>query len=543
MNKYEQFLVSRSSVLEKIAQGGELSDCLEMLCTLAEENDPGMRCSILFYDPVVNRVTHAAAPSLPDYYIDAINGLEAGVGIGSCGTAAATGKLVIVENVYEHAYWEPFKELAKKVGFSACWSHPILSRDKNVIGTFAMYYDAVKSPSDTEIKLIEEQANIASLAIQNKLDRETLVASLKRTEEYLNISEAIIIELDNNASVVRISEAGLKTLGFSEDEIVGQNWFENVVPVEQRAEVHAVYQRIMSGDLEPVAYYENEIMDRFGERRAVSWHNRLILDKDENIVGTLSSGQDITKRKLMENQFRSTEKMKAIGQLTGGIAHDFNNLMNVAMGNTEMAMEHLDAGSDGVRYLEKTLQSLEKGKELTSSLLSFSKSAELEVTEVALRPFMSDLKERLLGTLDGDIACEYLLYGDLPACLLNPSELEDCLFKLVSNAKEAMPDGGFLKIQAYSYSPDREGEHSPLSSHGLQSDHAVISITDNGCGMDKIVQKRMFEPFYTTKEFGAGAGLGLSTVFGFVQRVDGKINVSSSQGKGTTVELYLPIAS
>ncbi|MBE7637453.1 GAF domain-containing protein [Sneathiella sp. P13V-1] len=543
MNKYEQFLVSRSSVLEKIAQGGELSDCLEMLCSLAEENDPGMRCSILFYNEVENCVSHAAAPSLPDYYIEAIDGLEAGVGIGSCGTAAATGKLVIVENVYEHDYWAPFRELAKKVGFSACWSHPILSRDKKVIGTFAMYYDEAKSPSEAEIKLIEEQANIASLAIQNRQDRETLVASLRRTEEYLNISEAIIVELDNKACVVRISDVGLKSLGFTEDEIIGHNWFENVVPAEQQSEVLAVYERIMSGDLEPVEYYENEIVDRFGERHMISWHNRLILDKDDNIVGTLSSGQDITRRKLMESQFRSAEKMKAIGQLTGGIAHDFNNLMNVAMGNTEMAMGYLDVNSEGLKHLEKTLQSLEKGKNLTTSLLSFSKSAELEVTEVSLRPFMSDLKERLLSTLEDDITCEYLLYGDLAACLLNPSELEDCLFKLVMNAKEAMPEGGVLKIQAYSYSPNREGEYTPISSEDLHSDHAVISISDTGNGMDSIVQKHMFEPFYTTKEFGAGAGLGLSTVFGFIKRVDGKINVASSPGKGTTVELYLPIAS
>lgn len=151
MDKFEIFLKARVHVLEHVLEGGNVSDTLEILCRDTEDIDPLMRCSVLYFDPSDMRLRHAAAPSLPDYYNEAIDGLEAQVGAGSCGTAAYTGDRVIVEDVFSHPYWVPFRDLAKKVGFSACWSQPIYSKSKDVLGTFAMYYNEVRRPTEEEI--------------------------------------------------------------------------------------------------------------------------------------------------------------------------------------------------------------------------------------------------------------------------------------------------------------------------------------------------------------------------------------------------------
>ncbi|PCI39008.1 MAG: hypothetical protein COB46_09865 [Rhodospirillaceae bacterium] len=189
MDKLGKSLGARVHVLEHIVENGDITETLKILCEETEALGFGMRCSVLYYDGEKKTLHHAAAPSLPDFYTQAIDGMEAGEGIGSCGTAAFMGKRVIVEDVYAHPYWVQFRELAKKTGFSACWSQPIFSKDKDVLGTFAMYYDEVHSPSDDELLLIEAQANLASLAIERKQASE-LILQAKDEAESANRAKA-----------------------------------------------------------------------------------------------------------------------------------------------------------------------------------------------------------------------------------------------------------------------------------------------------------------------------------------------------------------
>ncbi len=185
-------------MLEHIIEGGKISDTLDNLCRDTEAIDPAMRCSVLYFDMDAQCLRHAAAPSLPDFYNDAIDGLQVGVGVGSCGTAASTGERVIVEDVFSHPYWRPFRDLAKKAGFHACWSQPILSKNKDVLGTFAMYHDEVRRPTEEELLLIQDQANLAGLAIERM-----------QAEKALRESEALRKSEERLRKIFEISPAGI----------------------------------------------------------------------------------------------------------------------------------------------------------------------------------------------------------------------------------------------------------------------------------------------------------------------------------------------
>lgn len=206
MDDLGTFLKARAGALERIVGGGDVAETLDALCRDTEDIDPGMRCSILYYDQAAQCVRHAAAPSLPDYFTSAVDGLAVGPTAGCCGAAAYTGERVIVEYVLTHPNWEAFRDLARRAGIRACWSQPIYSSTKDVLGTFAMYFDEARRPTEDEIQLIQAQAHLASLAIERRQTEKMLSESeaLRRSEQRLrtifdvNPSGISIIALETN---------------------------------------------------------------------------------------------------------------------------------------------------------------------------------------------------------------------------------------------------------------------------------------------------------------------------------------------------------
>ncbi|MBL4692910.1 MAG: GAF domain-containing protein [Magnetovibrio sp.] len=183
MNGIRKLLGARVHVLEHIAENGDIETTLKILCEETEALNVGMRCSVLYYNQSNNTLHHAAAPSLPDFYTQAVDGVGAGIGIGSCGEAAYSGKRVIIEDVFSHPNWVSFIEMARQVGFRSCWSQPILSKERGVLGTFAMYYDEVHCPNTEELQLIQAQAQLASLAIEHKQAGSLLIQAKEEAEQ------------------------------------------------------------------------------------------------------------------------------------------------------------------------------------------------------------------------------------------------------------------------------------------------------------------------------------------------------------------------
>ncbi|MGC1372547.1 MAG: PAS domain S-box protein [Candidatus Sulfotelmatobacter sp.] len=247
--------------------------------------------------------------------------------------------------------------------------------------------------------------------------------------------------------------------------------------------------------------------------------------------------EDITARRVLEDQFRQAQKMEAVGRLAGGIAHDFNNLLMVIAGYTEVLLNQLTQGHPLLSKAESIQQAADRATTLTRQLLAFSRKQLLELKVVDVNSIVSDM-ERLLRPLIGeDIELTTQLEPSIGCTRADAGQLEQVIMNLVVNAKDALPKGGKISIRTAGVMHESDG---PEHSYIKKGPYVMISVTDNGEGMDRETQARIFEPFFTTKEKGKGTGLGLSTVYGIVKQSGGYVFVQSELGHGTAFTIYLP---
>ena len=246
----------------------------------------------------------------------------------------------------------------------------------------------------------------------------------------------------------------------------------------------------------------------------------------------------IADREAMSAKLHETQRLETIGQLTGGVAHDFNNLLTPIFGSLEMLRQRLDIDERSGRLINAALQAAERAKTLVQRLLAFARRQVLDpraVDVAALAEGMRELVERSMGS---QIELEIRAPNDLPLARVDSNQLELALLNLAVNARDAMPDGGVLRIVA---DHQRVGPGHPT---GLRyGDYVRIAVIDTGVGMDAATLQHAVEPFYSTKEFGKGTGLGLSMVHGLAAQSGGTLILSSTPGVGTQAEIWLPVAS
>ena len=265
---------------------------------------------------------------------------------------------------------------------------------------------------------------------------------------------------------------------------------------------------------------------------------RAVSSADEPADVLEAIAEDVTDRRVLEDQFRQAQKMEAVGRLAGGVAHDFNNLLMVISGYAEVILASSTSTIRCTRRRRAIQQAADRATTLTRQLLAFSRKQLLELKVVDVNAIVQDM-ERLLRPLIGENV-EFItrLTPDAAHTRADAGQLEQVLMNLVVNAKDAMPGGGKLTIQTENLVVDenhRRGQTFIRPGH-----YVMLSVSDTGIGMDKETQSRIFEPFFTTKEKGKGTGLGLSTVYGIVKQSGGYVMVQSEEGVGTTFHIYLP---
>jgi signal transduction histidine kinase/ActR/RegA family two-component response regulator len=249
--------------------------------------------------------------------------------------------------------------------------------------------------------------------------------------------------------------------------------------------------------------------------------------------------RDITAEKALETQLLHAQKMDAIGRLSGGVAHDFNNILSVIMGAATLLDDSWAGPPEDKENLELILAAAHRGASLTGDLLAFSRRQIVDPKPIDVRNVLAE-SERMLGRIIGSNIVVDLHLGDRDlVCLVDRSRLSQVILNLVINARDAMPNGGNLTVEAfYERVPDAPDDQRVGLTPG---DYAVIAVTDTGVGMKPEVVARAFEPFYTTKEMGKGTGLGLSMCYGIVQQAGGRISIYSEVGQGTTIKVHLPL--
>jgi PAS domain S-box-containing protein len=248
--------------------------------------------------------------------------------------------------------------------------------------------------------------------------------------------------------------------------------------------------------------------------------------------------EDITARKLLEDQFRQAQKMEAVGRLAAGVAHDFNNLLTIIIGYSDLMLDQFVPSDPRRAYATEIKGAGERAEGLTRQLLAFSRQQVLAPQILDVNTLIANLTKMLKRLIREDIELVFEV-GPLPTMVkADPGQIEQVLMNLAVNSRDAMPQGGKLTIETSSVLVDEANSSSHLSIP--IGSYVMLAVTDTGCGMDKDVQAHIFEPFFTTKEQGKGTGLGLATVYGIIEQSGGHIGVYSEPGVGTTFKIYLP---
>jgi signal transduction histidine kinase/ActR/RegA family two-component response regulator len=244
-------------------------------------------------------------------------------------------------------------------------------------------------------------------------------------------------------------------------------------------------------------------------------------------------------RAAAEAQIRQLQKMEAVGQLTGGIAHDFNNMLAIVVGSIDIAKRHLRTDRDKAeRFIANAMEGAQRGAQLTSRLLAFSRQQPLDPRPLDVNELVREMSDLLRRSIGENMRFETVLGAELWHTFVDASQLGSAVINLCVNSRDAMPDGGLIRVETGNTRLDEA--YAAANVDVRPGDYVVIAVTDTGCGMSPEVLARAFDPFYTTKSTGKGTGLGLSQVYGFVKQSDGHVKIESAAGKGTTVRMPLP---
>ncbi len=270
--------------------------------------------------------------------------------------------------------------------------------------------------------------------------------------------------------------------------------------------------------------------------KSTEWNGKKVL---------LSSGADISERKRAEaeraklqQQFLQAQKMESVGRLAAGIAHDFNNVLTIINGTVDLATASLTEGDPLAEDLREIRKASERAESLTRQLLAFGSKQVISPRVVNLSALVADMHGMLGRLIREDITLTVAPATDIGSVAADPGQLEQVIMNLVVNARDAMPVGGTLRIETRNV--EIAGEYAAMGAVARPGPYVMLTISDTGAGMDEATRSRIFEPFYTTKEFGKGTGLGLSTVYGIVEQSGGFITVDSTVGAGTTFAIHLP---
>lgn len=301
----EMFEAFRSRILEMLAGEETLAGVLEAIVQGVEQFDNAMLCSILLLDRSGRLLHKGAAPSLPDSYNTAIDGVEIGMGVGSCGTAAFTGECVIVEDIATHPYWAPYKELAAAAGLGACWSQPIRSSAGKVLGTFAIYHHTAHTPAADDLRLIKQTAHLARIAIERSVAAEKLRDSEAHYRLLTEDASDVIWKTDHELRLTYISPADERMRGYRADEVIGHHVFE-MFTEDGIAVVREVMERRMQAESREhktgFVNYEVQHRCRDGTLKWGEVFSTPEFDEHGSIIGYHGITREISRRKQMEEQ-------------------------------------------------------------------------------------------------------------------------------------------------------------------------------------------------------------------------------------------------
>lgn len=372
------------------------------------------------------------------------------------------------------------------------------------------------------------------------------VTSRRRAEEEVKASEArfrgVVESLGEGLVITDLTDVITQTntrmeelTGYRQDEMINHRAHQLFVDPEDWPEVMLLNARRAEGQSEG---YEMRLKRRDGTFFWAEINAAPFRNPDGQIIGTLGAITDITDRRNLESQLRQSQKMESIGQLAAGVAHDFNNIVTIIQGHASLLEKSHTLPQDLEGSVEHIIGAAERAANLTRQLLTFSRKQVMQPKVLDINEVITNLAKLLQRPLGADISLQLHLHEGATCVFADEGMVEQILTNLSVNARDAMVDGGCLRISTEVVQiSEAEASVQPDARPGR---FVRMRVSDTGTGMDDKVLARIFDPFFTTKEVGKGTGLGLSTVYGVVKQHQGWIHVFSKLGEGTTFEVYFP---
>ncbi len=346
-----------------------------------------------------------------------------------------------------------------------------------------------------------------------------------------------IFTVDLKGNFTSANKATETVTGYTRDELIGKN-YRGFMDKELAERLFHLYNDLYRTRV-PISGTRFEMKRKGGDERIIEGYTNLIQNVDE-VIGFQGTLRDVTDRVRLEQQLVQAQKMEAVGTMAGGIAHNFNNIMVGITGYAEFLLMKKTQDDPDYKGLTIIHESALRASDLTRQILNISRGAHHNAVSVNLNNLIEKIMPLITGTFDKLIHIKTHLEDGLMSIEGDINQLEQCLFNLSINARDAMPQGGQLIIETKNQVLDEDFVQSHLGCTG--GPHVVLSVTDIGTGISPEIRDHIFEPFFTTKKDSGGSGIGLATVYGIMRSHSGFITVYSEVGKGTTFKLYFPAA-
>ncbi len=371
-------------------------------------------------------------------------------------------------------------------------------------------------------------------------ERKRAEAELKEsTERFRIVAQAtvdVVWDWDLTTDMIWWGDGMRARFGYEYDDApqIGESWVQHIHSEDAERVVTGIHA-VIDGAAEKWSD-EYRFVRADGSIAQVVDSGYVIRDEAGKAVRMVGSMVDVTERRELEAQLRQSQRLEAVGQLTGGVAHDFNNLLTVILSNAELLETRLAHDEQMHALAEMTRLAAERGAELTSRLLAFSRRQALDPKASDVQALARGMEGLLRRALGEQVEVRIDRVENLWDALVDPLQLESAILNLCINARDAMPDGGVVSIEFANVCLAADDKNGP------RGEYVMVCVADTGTGMDEATIARAFEPFFTTKEIGKGSGLGLSMVYGFVTQSKGRVEIESRLGQGTRIKLYLPRA-
>ncbi len=527
----ESDLRGQTRVLKRLAQGASLDEVLHTLVEVAEESRPEMIASILLIDEESGCLRNGASRRLPDFYCQAVEGTTPGPDVGSCGTAAFTGKRVIVEDISTDPRWDRVRDIALRASLRACWSEPIISSTGRVLGTFAMYYQQPREPNDGELEFVSSSANLAALAIERVRYQHAVEGERAMLKTLVGGIPDALIATGHDRTIQHFSRSASRMFGYEPEEVIGHTTrMFNADPSDYD---RLSKERFNASVGESFEVLEIQAQRQSGETFPSEVVGTTIRDEQGKVIGYLGMVRDITDRKvaqakLAESQDKlvQAERLAVMGQMVSAIGHESRNALQRIQVGVDVLGYEIEEGSEARDDLDRISRAKADLEHLHDELRSFAGPIQLNTASGSLaevwRQAWTNLQvsrtDRDAGLIEEtdnvDLNCEYDAF-----------RMEQVFRNLFENSLAACSDP--VRITVSCRNMDIDGAH-----------YVSVSVRDNGPGLPDEIRSHVFEAFHTTK--AKGTGLGMAIAKRFVEAHQGTIEVGDNYNDGAEFVIRVP---